>query len=282
MKQIISKIIKEKVNKNREKEGKNMNTKTSKKGFTLIELLVVIAIIAILAAMLLPALAAARARARETVGLNNLKQIGLAVAMYENDNNGFIATWGNQTPTWQNDWVGNLLPYTGWRASLWITPNSPYSVDDNQANADAMLAKNGNWGPLGGDMWNYGTIGINAVSFEPGIGYLGNNPFISLAQINWPDQLIYAGDIPGTQNPNGSDYWGGLAGFWTYKYSYWIPNYGFYPGEGPVWSDYTNNFINFLFMDGSVRSVPFSTAGVWSVDCWNGGVGARHFDWEAK
>ena len=57
------------------------------KSFTLIELLVVIAIIAILAAMLLPALAKARAKARAITCVGNLKQVGLAHAMYADDNN---------------------------------------------------------------------------------------------------------------------------------------------------------------------------------------------------
>ncbi|MCE5237309.1 DUF1559 domain-containing protein [bacterium] len=91
----------------------------SRRGFTLIELLVVIAIIAILASILFPVFARAREKARQTACVSNIKQLGMACAMYTQDYDELMPTEdydinsngdGNEVGI-DASWRGVIMPY---------------------------------------------------------------------------------------------------------------------------------------------------------------------------
>ncbi len=113
--------------------------------FTLIELLVVIAIIAILAAMLLPALAKAKAKAQTITCVNNLKQIALAANIYATESQDYLPE-----PNWNSPWSAR-----GWLYDA--RPGSVPNLTDPVYVANPQLAYAGGGGTPyeSGLLWEY-------------------------------------------------------------------------------------------------------------------------------
>ena len=187
----------------------------TKRAFTLVELLVVIAIIAILAAMLLPALAKAKEKADRTACLSNLRQWGLALNLYVDDNSQLLPDFSiaNATPGARSGYDQDNLLWTdlagfaaaGFGNSAWFNALPAYVAQNPlwqyAANPTNFVNQRNVFNCPGARFLPGEVDPLNRVAFSYGINFKGTNgavpasaPF-KVTTVAHPSAFVFFSDV---------------------------------------------------------------------------------------
>ncbi len=217
---------------------KNISSKKNchSTGFTLIELLVVIAIIAILASLLLPALAKAKDKATGIRCMSNVKQLGLALVLYEQDTEEVPRCWPPFEPKYKDD--NGVL-----RLQLWYRVIQPYlGKEAKDMGKGVFICPSSVKGKAYDDWRDDYTYAMNK--------YFQGDRTFKMVEIQSPSETIFAADIDGYNAclyPDETDSGGPIGGGNVlYRHRGGTENSSFYKSGGTSRKDFGSANANYF------------------------------------
>lgn len=243
-------------------------------GFTLIELLTVIAIIGILAAIIIPTVGSVRNKAKSLQCTSNLRQIGIAIQVFANDNKGMMVPYRGEPSSPDGNaqnwlWTEYLVPYMSIKTSDNKLPQLPSGSDYREDKRFFNVCPSS---PVPVMHRAWGNYALHPVIMK---GTDGNPPSFKISRVQRPSQVIIIADgsvsLSSTPGDRGGSTDTGASQYFdrTYPFSSDAGNILSAPvtaeNTNPNLDDGTqgwfryrhNNSVNCLYLDGHVSSIPF-------------------------